>query len=273
MLQIKLSTLAILLGLAVILLNIYGVLKPSAFAAAARKFPRWTPVGYVLTLLSTIWFVANVSHEPIADFASFKPALYLLFIAVGIGACLFVKDFLPVRGLAVFLLLLAQLMVETARWVETPWRLIITTWAYIWVLAGMWFTVSPWKLRDIINWATANEQRTRLLSVVRVAFGLFVVCLGLTVFRAADQKAVAEKAASAQRLPKSVHLLVQGSWERAASAVAQASKPAVSQVSKPADAPEVPTPCRLGSRRYSRLGSLRYGPSGYISFQPITYPG
>jgi len=72
MLQIKLSTLAILLGLAVILLNIYGVLKPSAFAAAARKFPRWTPVGYVLTLLSTIWFVANVSHEPIADFASFK---------------------------------------------------------------------------------------------------------------------------------------------------------------------------------------------------------
>ena len=191
MLQIKLSNLAIILGLAVILINLYGVLKPSAFAAAARKFPRWTPIGYVLTLLSTIWFVANVSHEPIADFASFKPALYLLFGAVGLGACLFVKDFLPVRGLAVFLLLLAQLMVETARWAETPWRLVITTWAYIWVLVGMWFTVSPWKMRDIINWATANDQRTRLLSGVRVAFGLFVICLGLTVFRTAGQKSLA----------------------------------------------------------------------------------
>jgi len=187
--MIKLSTLSVLLGLLFVLLNIYGVLKPSAFATAARKFPRYTPVGYVLILVSTIWFVANVSHESIADFASFKPFLYILFIGVGLGACLFVKDFLPVRGLAVFLLLLAQLMVETARWVDTSWRLVITVWAYAWVLAGMWFTVSPWKFRDLINWATANEHRTRFLSGLRVGFGLFVVCLGLTVFRAAERGA------------------------------------------------------------------------------------
>src|SRR6266436_5711333 len=125
MLHVNLSTLAIILGLVMAALNGYGVLNPAAFAAAARKFPRYTPVGYVLMLLSTFWFVANVSHESIADFASFKPALYLLFVLVGVGACLFVKDFLPVRGLAVFMLLLAQLMVDTARWVETPWRLVI----------------------------------------------------------------------------------------------------------------------------------------------------
>ena len=191
MFQMKLSTLAVILGFIAILVNIYGVLKPAAFAAAARKFPRYTPVGYVLMLLSTVWFVANVSHEAIADFANFKPALYILFLAVGLGACLFVRDFLPVRGLAVFILLLAQLMVESARWVETPWRLVITTWAYVWVLAGMWFTVSPWRLRDIIDWATANENRTRILSIVRVAFGLLVLCLGLTIFRAAEQKTAA----------------------------------------------------------------------------------
>lgn len=188
MLQIKLSTLSIILGLAATLLNVYGVIKPAAFAAAARKFPRCTPVGYVLMIVSTIWFVANVSHEAVADFASFKPALYALFVAVGFGSCLFVKDFLPVRGLAVFLLLLAQLMVDTARRVDTSWRLVITTWAYLMVLGGMWFTVSPWKLRDLINWATANEQRTRLFSGVRTAFGLLVLCLGLTIFRASDHQ-------------------------------------------------------------------------------------
>ena len=101
MLQINLSTLAVILGIVLISLNVYGVLKPAAFAAAARKFPRYTPVGYVLMLVSTVWFVANVSHESVADFASFKPFLYLLFIAVGLGACLFVRDFLPIRGLAV----------------------------------------------------------------------------------------------------------------------------------------------------------------------------
>jgi hypothetical protein len=145
----------------------------------------------VLMLLSTAWFVANVSHEAIADFANFKPALFALFIAVGLGACFFVRDFLPVRGLAVFILLLAQLMVESARWAETAWRLVITTWAYGMVVAGMWFTISPWRLRDLINWATANDQRTRLLSGLRLAFGLFVLCLGLTVFKTAEKKAAA----------------------------------------------------------------------------------
>jgi len=194
MLHVKLSTLAIILGFVLTALNGYGVLNPSAFAAAARKFPRYTPIGYVLMVISTFWFVANVGHEAIADFASFKPALYALFVAVGLGACLFVRDFLPVRGLAVFLLLLAQLMVDTARWVETPWRLVITTWAYVWVLAGIWFTISPWRMRDLINWATLNENRTRILSAVRTIFGLVVLCLGLTVFKAAEQKAPSDSA-------------------------------------------------------------------------------
>jgi hypothetical protein len=182
--QITLSNLAIALGLVFAVLNAFGVVKPAAFAAAARKFPRYTPIGYALMLLATLWFLYNLSLESVSDFTSFKPALYILFGAVGVGACLFVQDFLPVRGLAVLLLLLAKLMVDTARWSDTSWRLVITTWAYVWVLAGIWFTISPWRLRDLINWATASEQRTRLLSGIRLAFGIFVVCLGLTVFKA-----------------------------------------------------------------------------------------
>ena len=63
MLHLKLSTLAVILGFLFAILNGYGVLRPGAFAAAARKFPRYTPVGYVLMIVSTIWFVGNVSHE------------------------------------------------------------------------------------------------------------------------------------------------------------------------------------------------------------------
>ena len=179
----KLSTLALLLGLGTALANVYGVLKPAAFAAAARKFPRYTAAGYVLTLLATVWFIYNLSLESVSDFASFKPALYALFAAVGVGTCLFVKDFLAVRGLALTFLMLAFLMVNTARGVDTSWRLVIITWAYVWVIAGMWFTVSPWRARDLIDWATASEARTRLLSGVRMAFGLFVAALGLTAFK------------------------------------------------------------------------------------------
>ena len=184
----KLSTLAILLGLLVVVKNIYGLIKPAAFGAAARKFPRYTPVGYPLMLLATAWFVWNVYREPIADFAVMKPYLCGFFAAIGLGACIFVKDFLPVRGLAVLLLLLAKLMVDTARWVDTEWRLVIVTWAYIWIFVGMWFTISPWRLRDLVNWATVSEKRIRLFSGLRVAFGALVLLLGFTAYPAAEKR-------------------------------------------------------------------------------------
>jgi hypothetical protein len=186
----KLSSLAILLGLVFGLPNIYGVMKPAEFGAKLRRFPRYNPLGYVLMLAATLWFLYNLSLESVSDFMSFKPALYALFGAVGVGSCLFVKDFLPVRGLAVLLLLLAKTMVDTARWVDTEWRLVIVTWAYVWIFAGMWWTVSPWRLRDLIEWFTANPGRTRLFSGFRLAFGLFVVLLGLTAYRSAEAASV-----------------------------------------------------------------------------------
>lgn len=181
--SINLSSLAIGLGVLHALPNIYGALKPAAFASAARKFPRATPIGVVLILTATAWFVHYVSLETVSDFAHMKNFLYLFFAAVGIGAAMFVRDFLPVRGLACLLLLLAKLVTDSARLIESDWRLVLVTWSYVWVFAGMWFTVSPWRLRDIIHWGTATEPRTRLLCGLRAMFGLFVVILGLTAFK------------------------------------------------------------------------------------------
>ena len=181
---LKLSTLSILLGLGFGLPNIYGLLKPRAFGEAVRKFPRSTNAGYALMLLATAWFIWNLKEESIADFENLKPALFALFAAIGIGTCVFVRDFIAVRGLAVMFLLLAKLMVDAARWAGSDFRLVIVTWAYLLVIAGMWFTISPWRMRDLLNWGTATEQRIRIGSGLRLAFGLFVAILGLTAFRA-----------------------------------------------------------------------------------------
>jgi len=182
MVTVKLSTLAVVLGLAVVAPNIYGLLRPARFAAVARQFPRHGLTGVVLMLLSTAWFIYYVRWEEVADFEPLKPYLYALFIAVGVGSCLFVRDFLAVRGAAVFMLLLAKLMVDTARWAESQWRLVVVVWAYAMVVAGIWLTVSPWRMRDWVQWATATEQRVRVGSALRAAFGLLVLLLGLFVF-------------------------------------------------------------------------------------------
>ena len=194
-LEMKLSLLTVLLGVGMGLPQVYGLVNPAGLAATARKFPRNLPVGVVLMLLATVWFAWNVNVEPIADFSAFKPYMLGAFIAVGILSCIFVQDFLAVRGLAVLMLLLAKLMVDTGRphlpttifqaqQGESSWVLVIQTWAYVFAVLGIWFTITPWRLRDLINWATASEDRTRFLSAVRLAFAVFIVFLGLMAFRA-----------------------------------------------------------------------------------------
>ena len=182
----KLSLLSILLGAGMAVPQVYGLATPTKLAAAVRKFPRNLPVGVALMLLATAWFLWIVNAEPIADFSAYKPAMLAGFAAVGVLSCFFVQDFLAVRGLAVLLLLLAKLMVDTGRphLGQSPFVLVIQAWAYVFVVLGIWFTIAPWRLRDILTWATATEARTRLLCGMRLAFAAFILILGLTAFRA-----------------------------------------------------------------------------------------
>ncbi len=182
---LKLSILSILLGLGVCVPQVYGLLKPEAFTATLRKFPRSIPAGYVLTLLGTVWFLWNLSQESISDFAAYKNMLLLGFLVVGLGTCFFVQDFLAVRGLAVVLLLLAKLMADSGRphLGQSSWVLLIQAWAYLFAVLGIWLTVSPWRLRDFILWNTATVSRVKTCCTIRLAFGILVTLLGVAVFR------------------------------------------------------------------------------------------
>jgi hypothetical protein len=187
MIQISLSTLTVILGLGLALPQIYGFINPTGFAAGVRKFPRSVTWGFALMIFGTSWFLWNLSQESISDFATWKNVLIAGFAAVGIGTCIFVQDFLAVRGLAVVLLLLARLMVDTGRpYLDKPdktaWVLLFQAWAYLLVIGGIWFTVSPWRLRDLLEWGTANDKRIKVGCAVRLGFGLFMAALGLLKF-------------------------------------------------------------------------------------------
>lgn len=182
---LKLSTLAMALGAAYAASQVYALTNPKGYTDWLRKFPRNIPLGVLLVLAGTAWFLYNLSLESIADFAAFKPHMMVAFAGIGLCTCIFVHDFLAVRGFAVLLLLLAKLMVDTGRphLADSSWVLVNQAWAYVFVVAGIWFTISPWRLRNWIEWNTANENRLRNVSLIRLAFGLFVAVLGAVVFR------------------------------------------------------------------------------------------
>ena len=176
--------LAVLLGVGYAAPQVYGLAKPVAYREALRSFPRSERWGYALMLLATAWFLWNLHRENISDFAAFKPVLIAGFAVVGVGACWYLRDFLAVRGLAVLCMLLAKLMVDTMRWVDSDWRWVVVTWAYVLVVVGMWLTISPYRLREWFEWQTGSEVRMKVGLALRLAFGLGVALLGVTVFRA-----------------------------------------------------------------------------------------
>jgi hypothetical protein len=179
----SLSIIALALGLGLGIPHLLGVWYPEKTAEALKKFPRSNLWGYILMGISTIWFIANVRQESIADFATMKKYMMGAFAVVGFGSCFFLKDFLAVRGLAVILLLLAKLTLDAARWHPSEWTILLQVMSYIWVFVGMWLTISPWRLRDWINWYTQSAGRVRAFSAMKVVGGLVIATLGFTVFR------------------------------------------------------------------------------------------
>jgi hypothetical protein len=183
--ELPLSLVSTLLGLAILLPAAAAFVKPASLSGPIKGFHRAVGIGCVLIVLATVWFVYNLKVESIADFEPMKPYLMMILVALGVGTCLFLQDFIAVRGLAALMLLVAKLMVDAGRphLDESPFVEVNQTLAYIFVFFGMWLTISPWRLRDWFNWSAASNGRLKLVSGLAGAVGAFILVLGLTVFR------------------------------------------------------------------------------------------
>jgi len=181
--EISLATLSLALGAIAFLGGIMGFMGGEKTRDFLNGFSRNTTAGYILILAATAWFLLILKDENLADFENLRTPFYVFILVTGIGSCLYLKDYLAVRGTAVLKLLLAKLIVDTARFHESDWRLVLVVAAYMMVIGGMWFTVSPWRMRDLLSWATADDKRFKTLCGARIAFGVILVGLGLFEFK------------------------------------------------------------------------------------------
>lgn len=183
LIKMTLSQLAILLGAGLAIPQVWTLMKPEQAGAALRKFPRSEGWGYVLMAVGAGWFLYRLNQEAIAEFAAYKTYMLLGFGGVAVAACFFVQDFLAVRGMSIVMLMLSAFVLSKTRFVESPWRLVLVVAAYLWIVSAMWWMISPWRLRDIIAWATATPERLRKIAAARLAFAALVIVLGVTAFK------------------------------------------------------------------------------------------
>lgn len=148
-----------------------------------RAFARNDVSGWILTAIDLFWAGYLVLNTP--PFNA-MPRIHLL---VYVGAPLmfflmvvFMEEMLAPRALGGFLLLLATPFLDAARWEESTLRFVITVLAYLWVIAGMWLVISPYRFRQFADYLAGDGSRFRRANLCGLAIGILLLTLGLTVY-------------------------------------------------------------------------------------------
>src|SRR5437867_9080425 len=168
--HLSLQTAGIIAGAFLILMSLPGLFKPD-LANVAERFPRSRVAGVILLtvcLLWTFWLLATIQ---MGEFSSFRRPL---LIALPIGYVLvlrFVDEFLAVRALGILCLLAAEPLLDAAFLRYETSRLLITVFAYLLIVAGLFWVAIPYVLRDQINWSTRSVFRWRCLHAIALIYG------------------------------------------------------------------------------------------------------
>jgi uncharacterized protein YjeT (DUF2065 family) len=179
---VSLKWTAIIIGLLSIAGHLPPALAPEKFTPWLRSLPRNYPLGVVLMLAATLWFVTLTAVMDLGEISGARTQLMAVWAAGGVLMVIFVPAFLTPRGLGCLLLLGAAVILDAAFLVQTPWRYVMTLLAYWWVITGMVLVYSPHLWRDAIHYVTENPQRFRFFSWPGVIFGVVLIALGLFVY-------------------------------------------------------------------------------------------
>jgi hypothetical protein len=179
---VSLKWTAIIIGLIALAGHLPMALAPDRSIPILRSLPRNYPLGVVLMLLATIWFVVLTGVMDLGEISNVRIQLMTAWTVAGVLVIIFVPGFLAARGLGCLLLLAATVVLDSAFLALTPWRYVMTLLAYYWVIAGMVLVYSPHYWRDAILYATATPQRLRLFAWPGAVFGLVLMALGIFVY-------------------------------------------------------------------------------------------
>ena len=179
--HLSLYSAGIAAGAFLIVVGLIGLIKPE-FANAAKRFPRSRVAGIVLLttcLAWTFWLLATIQ---MGEFSSFRRPL---LIALPIGyvlALLFVDEFLAVRALGILCLLVAEPLLDAAFLRYETSRLLVTVFAYLLIVAGLFWVAIPYILRDQINWSARSVFRWRCLHAIALVYGGVILGFTLTQY-------------------------------------------------------------------------------------------
>jgi hypothetical protein len=178
--HLSLQTAGFVAGIFLMVLGLSGLIKADASQAAARHLPRSRIAGFILLTLAFFWSFWLLATMEMGEFSSFrKPLLFIM--PVGFLLVLrFVDEFLAVRALGILCLLAAEPLLDAAFFRNETSRLLVTVFAYLLIVAGLFWVTMPYLLRDQINWSARSNARWRLTHGLALLYGAAILACAVT---------------------------------------------------------------------------------------------
>jgi hypothetical protein len=180
--HLSLQVAGIIAGIFLLLVSAPGLLKPDLARGVALRFPRSRLFGVSLLTLDLLWSFWLLATMEMGEFSSFRRPL-LIVLPIGFFLVLkFVDEFLAVRALGILCLLAAEPLLEAAFFRYETSRLLVTVFAYLLIIAGLFWVTMPYLLRDQITWSSRNSGRWRLMHGVALLYGAAILAFAITSY-------------------------------------------------------------------------------------------
>src|SRR5256886_12934042 len=178
--HLSLQTAGYIAGIFLLLFSLWGLAQPGSSQVAAREFPRSSVAGFVLLTIAFFWSFWLLATMEMGEFSSFrKPLLFIL--PVGFLLVLrFVDEFLAARALGILFLLAAEPLLDAAFFRNETSRLLVTVFAYLLIVAGLFWVTMPYLMRDQINWSARTNGRWRAAHVLVFLYGAVILACAVT---------------------------------------------------------------------------------------------
>lgn len=177
--HLSLQTAGLIAGLFLLFVSLPGLINPESSRALARRLPRSRVAGFLILTVDLFWTLWLLATMEMGEFSGFRRPL-LIILPVGFFLVLrFVDEFLAVRALGIFFLLAAEPLLDAAFFRVEPSRLLVTVFAYLLIVIGLFWVAMPYVLRDQINWTGRTLGRWRFTHGLVMIYGATILAFAV----------------------------------------------------------------------------------------------
>ncbi len=180
---LSLGTAFLIAGVLLLVLGALVLAKPAAAERWLLTFPRSRAWGLGLLIVAAVWAWILIKVIDLGEFSKWRTHILVVIPVAAILTAVYVEELLAARALGMVLLLAAEPLLEAAFLRPEGSRLFLVTFAYVAIVAAMFWIGMPYLLRDQIRWLAAAGIRLRGAAAVVAGYGALLVILSLTLHR------------------------------------------------------------------------------------------